>query len=143
MDRECFVVGADQSSVNYTIYSTKQKYIYTIHKRKTAIIKGHLLTNNFCHAFKGCWQITFVALNRFCLLSNLHPPPVHTHTHHTTPHHTTPFSLTDNIKMMDRILTKIKLKIHALFPLYFKFWRYKSLWDSYTATRSFVSCCFY
>ena len=46
-------------------------------------------------------------------------PPSHTHTHI----HTHTLFLMDNIKMMEIITTKIKWKMHALFTLYFKFWR--------------------
>ena len=46
-----------------------------------------------------CWQITFVTLNRFCLLQQKIPPFLF---------------LTANIKM-DRIPTKIKWKINMLF----------------------------
>ena len=47
------------------------------------------------------------------------PLPTHTHTHI----HTRTLFLMDNIKMMEIITTKIKWKMHALFTLYFKFWR--------------------
>ena len=54
---------------------------------------------------RDCRQITFVTLNRFCLLSK---KP------------STPLFLTDNIKI-DRIPIEIKSKIHTFFTLYFKF----------------------
>ena len=58
------------------------------------------------YTISNCRRITFVTINTFFLLSKPHP-----------------LFLTDNIKM-DGIPTKNKWKMHTLFALYFKFWRY-------------------
>ena len=62
--------------------------------------------------------VTFVTLNRFCLLSKP-PPPL-------PPSPQPPF-LTDNIKL-DGIPISIKSNIIASFILHFKFWKKVPLW---------------
>ena len=59
-----------------------------------------------CFVPRDHWQITFVMLDRFCLLRK-------------TSH---PLFLMDNIKL-DGIPSKIKWKLHASFTLYFKSYR--------------------
>ena len=62
--------------------------------------------------FRCCLQTNFVTLGRFCPLNQITPTPP-----------PPPLFLTANIKM-ERIPTKIKWKIHALFTMYFvTFWR--------------------
>ena len=63
------------------------------------------LCNIVLFEFRDCRQITFVTLNGFCPLSE---PALF---------------LTGKIKMDERP-TKINWKIHTIFTLYLKFWRY-------------------
>ena len=73
-------------------------------------------------------KITFIMLTRFCLLSkkkNIHPiPPPSPQLPPTFPH---PVLNGQYVKKAE-YPTKIKFKIHALFTLYCKFWRY-FLWQ--------------
>ena len=65
----------------------------------------------YVYFLRDCRQITFVMLDRFCLLSKPHP---HSHVLNGQYHQ----------NKMDRIPTKIKWYIHSHFTLYFKFWRH-------------------